>query len=89
FCSALGASQVVAAAAAFTGNLVLALPWLLRTFLDLDRWSAALLRFDLFSIWESGLRRGLLDTAHLVLFASASALCLAWTALHLEARRWR
>ncbi|MBL8900885.1 MAG: ATP-binding cassette domain-containing protein, partial [Planctomycetes bacterium] len=47
FCSALGASQVVAAAAAFTGNLVLALPWLLRTFLDLDRWSAALLRFDL------------------------------------------
>jgi ABC-2 type transport system ATP-binding protein len=89
FCSALGASQVVAAAAAFTGNLVLALPWLLRTFLDLDRWSAALLRFDLFSIWESGLRRGLLDSAHGVLFASASALFLAWTALHLEARRWR
>jgi len=90
FVSSLVRSQMVAALI----SLILSLGFVLAAFwrpeMDTASFTYRLLYF--FSVplhFSRDFTRGLIDTRHLVLYASVSIFCLFMTVRSLESRRWR
>ena len=89
FASSLCGSQVLAATLAIGTNMILTLPALLPRFFEDPEVQVLLERLSLHNLLNDSLRRGLVDTGHVVLFAALSCLFLGFTVLALEVRRWR